>query len=443
MKAFKKINESHYAYITRIFSILVGPISVYFIYKYVNLETQGFISTFQSFLSLILIFELGLTQVLITFISHEKDEIRFNNQFLKGTLSKLNYIKEIFKFALKWYLGASLCLLFSSLIIGFLIFDSSSDNILWKFPWIIFVIFLSFNLFTFLFLSFMEGLGKLKDVYLLRFLYTVIFALSFWLFLYLDFNLWSLPLSYLISMIPYLFFIYKYRKTFSQLHRLNVKRLSNSFNWTKDLLPLQIKIAISALSSFFAISTMTPMTFVFYGAEEAGRMGLSLTILLAVIGLTTVLVSVNFHKFGVLASNKDIKAMDKLVFRLTLIVLILSILLIISILISFYFVESFFPDILTRLMPMSSFIYFAIGMIFSSLGAPMGAYLRAHKIDPIMKISLVSSIVVLISNYIALEYFSIQTLPIFYAIVVSSAFPFVVIFYFIHRRNYYKREINF
>ncbi len=443
MKAFKKINESHYAYITRIFSILVGPISVYFIYKYVNLETQGFISTFQSFLSLILIFELGLTQVLITFISHEKDEIRFNNQFLKGTLSKLNYIKEIFKFALKWYLGASLCLLFSSLIIGFLIFDSSSDNILWKFPWIIFVIFLSFNLFTFLFLSFMEGLGKLKDVYLLRFLYTVIFALSFWLFLYLDFNLWSLPLSYLISMIPYLFFIYKYRKTFSQLHRLNVKRLSNSFNWTKDLLPLQIKIAISALSSFFAISTMTPMTFVFYGAEEAGRMGLSLTILLAVIGLTTVLVSVNFHKFGVLASNKDIKAMDKLVFRLTLIVVILSILLIISILISFYFVESFFPDILTRLMPMSSFIYFAIGMIFSSLGAPMGAYLRAHKIDPIMKISLVSSIVVLISNYIALEYFSIQTLPIFYAIVVSSAFPFVVIFYFIHRRNYYKREINF
>tara|TARA_B100000900_G_scaffold409673_1_gene426028 strand:+ start:3427 stop:4758 length:1332 start_codon:yes stop_codon:yes gene_type:complete len=443
VKAFKKINESHYAYITRIFSILVGPISVYFIYKYVNLETQGFISTFQSFLSLILIFELGLTQVLITFISHEKDEIRFNNQFLKGTLSKLNYIKEIFKFALKWYLGASLCLLFSSLIIGFLIFDSSSDNILWKFPWIIFVIFLSFNLFTFLFLSFMEGLGKLKDVYLLRFLYTVIFALSFWLFLYLDFNLWSLPLSYLISMIPYLFFIYKYRKTFSQLHRLNVKRLSNSFNWTKDLLPLQIKIAISALSSFFAISTMTPMTFVFYGAEEAGRMGLSLTILLAVIGLTTVLVSVNFHKFGVLASNKDIKAMDKLVFRLTLIVVILSILLIISILISFYFVESFFPDILTRLMPMSSFIYFAIGMIFSSLGAPMGAYLRAHKIDPIMKISLVSSIVVLISNYIALEYFSIQTLPIFYAIVVSSAFPFVVIFYFIHRRNYYKREINF
>lgn len=443
MKVFKNINESHYAYITRTFSILVGPISVYFIYKYVNLETQGFISTFQSFLSLILIFELGLTQVLITFISHEKDEIRFNNQFLKGTLSKLNYIKEIFKFALKWYLGASLCLFFSSLIIGFLIFDSSSDNILWKFPWIIFVIFLSFNLFTFLFLSFMEGLGKLKDVYLLRFLYTVIFALSFWLFLYLDFNLWSLPLSYLISMIPYLFFIYKYRKIFSQLNRLNVKKLSNSFNWTKDLLPLQIKIAISALSSFFAISTMTPMTFVFYGAEEAGRMGLSLTILLAVIGLTTVLVSVNFHKFGVLASNKDIKAMDKLVMRLTLIVLILSTLLIISILISFYFVESLFPDILTRLMPMSSFIYFAIGMIFSSLGAPMGAYLRAHKIDPIMKISLISSIVVLISNYIALEYFSIQTLPIFYAIVVSSAFPFVVIFYFIHRRNYYKREINF
>jgi O-antigen/teichoic acid export membrane protein len=244
-------------------------------------------------------------------------------------------------------------------------------------------------------------------------------------------------------MIPYLFFIYKYRKIFSQLNRLNVKKLSNSFNWTKDLLPLQIKIAISALSSFFAISTMTPMTFVFYGAEEAGRMGLSLTILLAVIGLTTVLVSVNFHKFGVLASNKDIKAMDKLVMRLTLIVLILSTLLIISILISFYFVESLFPDILTRLMPMSSFIYFAIGMIFSSLGAPMGAYLRAHKIDPIMKISLISSIVVLISNYIALEYFSIQTLPIFYAIVVSSAFPFVVIFYFIHRRNYYKREINF
>lgn len=443
MKVFKNINESHYAYLTRIFSILVGPISVYFIYKYVDLETQGFISTFQSFLSLILIFELGLTQVLITFVSHEKDEIRFHKQFLKGTLSKLNYLKEIFIFAFKWYLGASFCLLFSSLIIGYLIFDSSSEKISWQFPWITFVIFLSFNLFTFLFLSFMEGLGKLKDVYLLRLFYTVVFALSFWLFLYLDYNLWSLPLSYLISMIPYLFFIHKYRKIFFQLFRSNIKKISNSFNWIKDLLPLQIKIAISALSSFFAISTMTPMTFVFYGAEDAGRMGLSLTILLAVISLTTVLVSVNFHKFGVLASNKDIKAMDRLVMKLTLIALLLSILLLNSILITFYFVESLFPDILTRLMPMSSFIYFAIGMIFSSLGAPMGAYLRAHKIDPIMKISLVSSIAVLVSNYIALKYFNIQTLPIFYAIVVSSAFPFVVIFYFFHRRKYYKKEINF
>ena len=113
-------------------------------------------------------------------------------------------------------------------------------------------------------------------------------------------------------------------------------------------------------------------------------MGVTLSMIFAILSLSTVLVSTNFHMLGLLASQKKFKEMDNLVIELTFVILLLSIASLIVVFLFYELLGIYFPDVLNRLLPLNITMLLMIGMIISNLGSAMGAYLRAHKIDPVM-----------------------------------------------------------
>ena len=436
---FNSFTEAHYGYLGRITSVLSGPVIFFFMVNYISLKTQGYLSTFQSLMGLSLFFELGLLQIIITFVSHEAKYLHFKNNFIGGKTENLFYLKNIFKFCIKWFGYSAAGLLTLSIIIGFLIFfDKNENNLYWFLPWLVFVLVISFELFLSMLLSVLEGLGKVKTVYKTRFIKVFSFVFLFCLFLFQGLDIWSFTIAYAISLITFIISLSKFKNIFFQLSRNIPAEFPHSFNWFEEMFPLQIKVAISAVSAFFAFNIITPLTFVILGAETAGQMGVTLSMIFAILSLSTVLVSTNFHNLGLLASQKKFKEMDNLVIRLTFVILLLSFASLIIVFIFYEFLGIYFPDVLDRLLPLNITMILMMGMIISNLGSAMGAYLRAHKIDPVMWISITAAISIFISTIISLNFLNLIWMSSFYALISIIALPAIfLIFYFERKKRYF------
>ena len=119
-------------------------------------------------------------------------------------------------------------------------------------------------------------------------------------------------------------------------------------------------------------------------------------------------------------------------------ILLLSFASLIIVFIFYEFLGIYFPDVLDRLLPLNITMILMMGMIISNLGSAMGAYLRAHKIDPVMWISITAAISIFISTIISLNFLNLIWMSSFYALISIIALPAIfLIFYFERKKRYF------
>jgi len=73
-----------YGLLSRVWGLLSGPVTMFIIATKFSKEQQGFLYTISSLLALQVFFELGLTNVIATFASHEFAKLKWEE---KGKIS--------------------------------------------------------------------------------------------------------------------------------------------------------------------------------------------------------------------------------------------------------------------------------------------------------------------------------------------------------------------
>ena len=58
-----------WGYAEKIARSVTGPISIFFVVSFLDLKSQGYLFTFISILSIKFVLELGLTQIIITYVA--------------------------------------------------------------------------------------------------------------------------------------------------------------------------------------------------------------------------------------------------------------------------------------------------------------------------------------------------------------------------------------
>lgn len=419
----------------RIWSMLTGAITVILIATFFSPSVQGFHYTFLSLTAVQVFFELGLTQVVIQFAAHEWSALSFDTAgYVEGDPVALSRLASLARFVIKWFSLASLLLLFGLLAAGWFSFHDAKGQISWQLPWLTLCIVVSLDLATLPLWSVLEGCNQIKSVYGLRFVRAVVGSLVFWVLISLGAGLWSIALSNAISLAVVTGALWRqYGRFFESLLRIQPSE-TNVISWRHELLPMQWRIAVSWLSGYCYFSLFVPVLFKYQGPVVAGQMGMSWNVMSAMITVPGMLVQTKVPSFGMLIAKRQWAELDKLALRTGISSLFVMMLGAVSLFLLIWWLNVEHFSLARRFLPLLPLSLFLTATVMTQLTSPLGAYLRAHRREPLMWASVASGLAVGICVVVFGRYWGVLGMGWSYVVISTLSVP-VVIKIFLHCRS--------
>lgn len=388
--------------------IVAGPVTLIFIPLFLSSEAQGFWYTFMSLSALTIFADLGFTTIVSQFAAHEYAHLKFNKEtrLFEGDEIALKKLGSLFRFVVRWSVTAGIIGFPIILSIGFLMFYDKHSDVDWILPWCIFILSSGLSFTVGSILSFFEGCGQIAAIEKNKLVSGVAFTLSVASFLYLGFNLYALAFTYFISAAINITLLYR---RFGKPTRQIIKA-SKGFvmNWKADFLPLIWRYALSWGSGYFIFQIYTPLMFHFHGPVEAGKVGISVALVTAAFSIANVWMYVANPKLNMFASLKNWPAMDKLLLKSIVLSVVTFALGSIFVLGAMYF----FPNLMLLqrflgVVPMAT-LFLAWILLIVIYG--LASYMRAHKEEPMVMISILTAIYIVISTFLVIKYMPPQYL---------------------------------
>ncbi|MDB5288277.1 MAG: hypothetical protein JWR05_3226 [Mucilaginibacter sp.] len=425
-------NDVIFTLLNSLWRIISGPVTLIFIPLFLTSEIQGFWYTFISLSALSIFADLGFTTIVTQFSAHEYAHIKFNQEtrLFEGDKIAIKRIGSLLRFVVKWSLSVVVVGFPIILALGFLMFRGKSDHIDWALPWCIFVFSSGLNFITGVILSFFEGCGQIAAIEKNKLIGSIASTISIATFLYTGFDLYALAFTYIITTSINIVLLYL---RFGKL-TLQIFKASKGFiiNWKTEFLQLIWRYAISWSSGYFIFQIYTPLMFQFHGPVEAGKVGITIALVTAAYSIANVWIYVANPKLNMFASLRDWAAMDKLVLKSITLSVGTFIFGGIFVLSGMHFFSGY--PILHRflgIVPMS-FLFVAWTLLIIIYG--LAVYLRAHKKEPLVVLSILSAVYIVITTFLVIKYMAPQYLFLGFLTAQIWGLP-VTIFLFIKKRK--------
>ena len=425
--------------------VISGPITLLLIAHYLTPVEQGFYYTFASIVNLQIFFELGLSFVILQFASHEKAKLEWTfKRRLQGDITSKVRLASLLELASKWYGAIAIFMIISIAPIGFLFLKTNSSQITsnWQLPWICVVVTTSATLFLSPFLSFLEGCGLVAEIARLRVIQTFLTNILVWISLSFGLNLYVAALPNLVGSIIAILWLFKNYKNFFVdlwMHRPTKLKLDSQINksisWRNEIFPLQWRIAVSWASGYLIFFLFTPITFKFQGAAEAGRMGMSLSIAAAISGLSYSWISTKAAPFGILVASKKFKELDQLFFPALWQSCGVSGAGGIILLVSYYFLKRIESPISLRLLEMAPLTLLSLTVVVNVYVFGLALYLRSHKKEPFMRLSIINGILMTISSLFMGRYYGADGMMLGYFAINTFVIASYASYIFLKKRK--------
>jgi len=403
----------------------VGSIvSLSLIALFLSKEEQGFYYTFGSILAIQMFFELGFNSIITQYAAHEsayisKYEISTNEIELKAQ----SRLSSLLRFCIKWFSILSIGLFITLLVVGNVFFKKYGHgiNVNWQLPWLFLVINTCFAFVLSPLLSFLEGIGRIKDMSKIRLIQQTVNLIVLWTMLSLDGKLYSAPIAGMCSLLVAFIIL-----LFSDFRTILIKiwNLIDKWkvNYKNEIFPFQWKIAISWISGYFIFQLFNPVLFATDGAVVAGQMGMTLAVLNGLQSLSMSWISTKVPLFSNLIALKNFKRLDE-IFKTTLkqSVSILALGLFIMFL-CIYFIRYFhiivngmligerFLDYLPMFLMMAA-------LILNQFSFSWASYLRCHKQEPYLLMSIVTGVLCILSTIFIGKYFGVIGITLGYFLI--------------------------
>lgn len=417
--------------------ILAGGATVFLLPLWLSPTEQGYYFTFASVLALQVFFELGLNQIVMQLVSHEVAHLtETTDGRLTGHESHLGRLSSLARLIRSWY-GVS-AVLFAVLggVAGVIFFSAKGTEPMsvWLGAWVVLVGATAVNLWLSPGLAVMEGCGKVGQVARLRLVQSVMGYACLWAALLSGAGLWAATAVPVVSAVSTGYWLKAHGNMLRWLSGRAID-LQNQLLWRTDVLPLQWRIALSWASGYLIFSLFTPMVFSRQGAIEAGRLGMALTVFSAIstIGMSWVNAKApNFTMYIARSERGELNALFKAVALRSIIG---------TSAVSFaaagvaWVLGYFNVPQMSRISSIGVLVALALITSSNSVVFAAATYMRAHREEPMLPVSLVTAILTAATVYFASRIGVFPMIIGYAGITIFLALPWTVYIFL----NYYRR----
>ena len=399
--------------ISRLIQGLGGVVSVILVASLLNEIEQGFYYTFASILAIQVFFELGLNGIITQYVAHEVSYLKQVGNHYVGNENNLSRLGSLLHFTVKWFSILSLLVLLLLLIAGYVFFNYfyKSDVVVnWHLPWILLSIGTALNFMLSPIIAFIEGLGRVRETSKMRMFQQIIGLLVIWSGLALGLKLYVGGISTLFGFIILLYFILKTH--LPSLKNLYHQKITCKVSYKTEIFPLQWKIALSWIGGYFIFQLFNPVLFATEGPVIAGQMGITLSILNAILALSFTWVSTKTPVFSSYIAQRDFEKLDSL-FNLTFIQSsVVNFFALVCLFFAVFCIRHFEVVVTGKLLGNRFLAYLPMLLMILSffmnhLIAAWAFYLRCHKKEPMLVHSLFFGVFSSISTLVLGRYYGL------------------------------------
>jgi len=428
-----------YGLATRVWVAITGIIFIYLITSYFTPQVQGYYYTFRSLLGLQIFVELGLGVVIINFASHEWSKLGLDEKGrITGDPNALSRLKGLTRISFKWYFVGSVILCLVLGMSGYIFMARPEKTIVdWVIPWIFLCVISCINLCITPALCVIEGCNQITEIFYCKFIGEIVRFISTAIVIMLNGGLWAAAASMFFPLLWMVIYLLKKYYFFFRTLIIN-DIVGPKIDWWKEIWPMQWRIAVSWISGFFIFSLFVPTLFYFHGAIVAGQMGLSCSITSTLTALANTWIASRAPVFGVLASKREFIKLDKLFFKISIISVLIAFLGAIAIYCIVLFLNVYYVNYASRLLPPPTMLVLLIATVLMQISYPQSTYLRAHKEEPLMGLSVSMAVIMAILSLIFGRLYGAMGLSASYLFaVVFVTIPFETIIWYRRRREWY------
>jgi len=383
-----------YALLTRGWQFAAGPVTLLLIAANFPAAMQGYYYTFWSLLALQTFFELGFSVVVIHVASHEWARLKISRGRITGDAASRSRLISLGRLLFKWYAGAGLMFVLVTGAIGVAFFVSKpAPGFSWFWPWVVLVVLNGLLIWVFPFSALLEGCNQVGEVYKLAIAQAVTGHLVVWSMIVGGAGLWTVAGATLVRLLWYLWLVMvRYRKFFAPFWR---KHRGPAMHWASELWPMQWRLALQGVFTYCSTWMLTPLLFHYDSPAMAGRMGMTWGVLVALQAGAFAWVQTRAARFGMLVSRRDYQQLDPLWRRMTLLstaALIAGGAAFWGVLLMLTQLQHQYAVALTgRLLPLLPAGLLVLAAVVTHVVACQTVYLRAHRHDPLLWVTVASS----------------------------------------------------
>ncbi len=380
-----------YTLAARLLNILSSTGTVLLILHFFSPLEQGYYYTLLSLVALQMIFELGFSFVILQLAAHESAHLRlYPSGQIEGDAAAHARLASVLQLTARWYVAAAAGLAAILLPLGIAFFRQQeapgAAHVAWHGPWAAAVAAVAMSFLLTPLYSFMEGANHVRQVAKARMVQALASLAMSWGTIASGHSLYA-PAAVNFGVVAVGgALMFSERRLLMGLMRHPAG--DNAVSWQMEVWPFQWKIAVSWLTSYFTLQVFTLVLFAFRGPLEAGRMGLSLSIVTYIPFLALCWITPKAGPFGRLVTLGRIGELDAMFFRALKQSLALATAVAAACLIGVAAIESLLPGIAVRMEPAGIFVLLAAASVSSFVAQGLAVYLRSFKREPYLAQSL-------------------------------------------------------
>lgn len=387
-----------YGVLARAWGVISGPVTILLIASRFSREQQGFYYTISSLLAMQIFFELGLVTVLAQFASHEFAHLQWGDKGrIEGDARARDRLLDLLRKSVTWF-GIAALLLIVVLVPAGLFFlgqrQGAATDFSWRLPWILAVCGIAANLLIVPFFAIVMGSGDVVTVNHREMLGAVVSSLISWAVIGLHGGLLAAFAISTGSIIVSCTYLVREKPELLKLAliRGGGRESRSTISWWGEVWPMQWKIALSWVSGYFIFQLFNPVLFHYHGSVVAGQMGMTLSVSNALLAGCSTWMNARAPEFGKMIAKREWLELDRMfyqVLRQSAAVVFVGAVVgwgAISYLQAHYSIGMrFVPAYHAGLL----FAAVCVQIIISSFAV----YLRAHKQEPFMYLSIAAAVV--------------------------------------------------
>ncbi len=381
------------SFFTSLIRVLGGPITILLVTSTLSVEEMGFYYTFFSFISMSQLFEVGVSFVLKQYYSHD---CKYDDN---GQLSSENKLRcgRLLRFSIQWYSGIAIIYFIIIVPVGFLYFFDYSGEVDWQSAYLLLILSTSLRFIVNIIDSYLDGMQRQVLLNKTRFFSSLFMSLTLWASIYLGFDLMSLGISQCVYVIVFVLFASKYRVQYSR--DICLSPINYSFKIeVKRIFPLMGRTSMVWFLGYFFWNGFTLLSFKLYGAEMAGKIGLSIALAKGGYDIANSFLINQRTMIANYLAHDDFSSAYRLFqryFALAFSILMIGysgIFVIKCLFPSFYL----FDNTLENFDLLSIFLFYCLAMVMTGFNN----FVRAYKIEPFILLSLYNAFFIPLMFYL-------------------------------------------